>query len=102
MEDNKNQNNKISPPIKPNQDNKISPPVKSNIRPNLPNGVNFTNTIQTKPMTKFEQSSDKKNTTIVKQEKINKKTTKPLSTKIKIITSVVAIVVVLSLPVQQL
>lgn len=97
MEDNKNQNNKISPPIKPNQDNKISPPVKSNIRPNLPNGVNFTNTIQTKPMTKFEQSSDKKNTTIVKQEKINKKTTKPLSTKIKIITSVVAIVVVLSL-----
>ncbi|MGN1212856.1 MAG: hypothetical protein ACI4TZ_02320 [Christensenellales bacterium] len=85
MEDNKNQNNKISPPAKPN------------IRPNLPNGVNFTNTIQTKPMTKLEQSSDKKNTTIVKQEKINKKTTKPLSTKIKIITSVVAIVVALSL-----
>lgn len=97
MEDNKNQNNKISPPIKSNQVNKVTPPAKPNIRQNLPNGVNFTNTIQTKPITKFEQSSGKKNTTIVKQEKINKKTTQPVSTKIKIITSVIAIVVALSL-----
>ena len=79
MEDNKNQINKITPP-----------------KPNLASGVKI-NTAQTKPITKFEKTSDKKNTTIVTKEKINKKTTTPKSFKFKVITSVIAIIIVLAL-----
>lgn len=80
MEDNKNSNNKITPPVKPN----------------LPSGVKFTNTVSNKPITKFEKTTERKNKTIVKQEKINKKTSTPMSKKLKIAAIVVSIILVLS------
>lgn len=90
MEDNKKPNFKVTPPVKPN----------------LPSGVKLTNTVQSKPVkptlqqkpiTKFEKSNNKQNNTIVKQEKINKKTSTPKSKKAKVLTIVIAAVVFLSL-----
>lgn len=81
MEDNKNQNIKITPPIKPN----------------LNSGVKFTNNVQSKPITKFEKSNQRPNKTIVTQEKRNKQTSKPKSKKAKAITLIISILVALSL-----